>query len=95
MGARTAPSAARGREQKRHGERLGQGDSAKPLGIGHDELRGERKEVVEHGADKRQRRDDYDAEDRVHSLTLLAGRSWEKGRAVGFTRWFVTYYPQR
>ncbi len=75
MGARTAPRAAATNKQERHGERLGDRDSTKPRGIGDDELRGEREKVVEHGADKCQRRDHNDAENRMHPLTLLAGRS--------------------
>ena len=77
-------------EQEHHRERLGEAHATKSRGIGDHELRGEGEEVVEHGADKCQRRDDNDAEDRVHPLTLLAGRKRAKSRAVGFTRWFVT-----
>jgi hypothetical protein len=77
-------------EQERHRQCLSRAHSSKALAIGDDKLCREREEVVEHGADEGERRDDNDADNRMHLLTLLLGTYSIKGVAVGFTRWFAT-----
>ena len=44
--------------------------------FGDNKLRRKREEVVDHRADVRKRREKNDANDRVHSLTLLEGTKW-------------------